>query len=123
MISFSAFSEFDMTTDNGLIELHKQCFHNRTLLSAAKNCGCFYCLKTFAPNQIVKWVDEDQTALCPFCEIDAVLGFDTEAVDPAILSQMHEHWFERTIRLTADGWQEALRSNSWPPDLSTRKQQ
>jgi hypothetical protein len=37
-------------------------------------CGCFYCKSIFAPSKIVEWVDDDDTALCPFCGIDSVIG-------------------------------------------------
>ena len=37
-------------------------------------CGCFDCLASFQPGTITEWVDDDQTALCPRCGIDAVIG-------------------------------------------------
>jgi hypothetical protein len=42
-------------------------------------CACYHCLARFAPAEIVKWTDADehrvgQTALCPRCGVDAVIG-------------------------------------------------
>lgn len=51
-------------------------------------CGCYYCLETFPSDKIVEWVDEDdseegQTAICPFCGIDAVIAFSGAFPDVA----------------------------------------
>jgi hypothetical protein len=73
--------------------------HNRTALPEAKICGCFYCLKQFRADQITEWVDSDETALCPFCGIDSVLGFETDAADEELLRRMHNRWFTRTVKL------------------------
>lgn len=87
-----------MITEGGLIILHKKSWRNRELLRNAKVCICFYCFKQFSFSGITKWTDENETALCPSCAIDAVLGFEIEPVDQTILLQMHERWFQRTIR-------------------------
>ena len=56
------------------IAAHKFSFRNRALLEKDSLCGCFNCKKTFSPDQILDWLDEDETALCPFCYIDSVIG-------------------------------------------------
>lgn len=64
-------------------------------------CGCFYCSSTFEPGDIGEWVDaaEDgdglgQTALCPHCGVDAVLGSQSGyPITPEFLATMHRHWF------------------------------
>lgn len=80
-----------------LEELHKLSIHNKKLLAKSKNCGCFYCLKQFAFAEIPdnNWTDEQyDTALCPHCSVDAVLGdaMDVEITD-TLLKQMHDRWF------------------------------
>jgi hypothetical protein len=35
-----------------------------------------YCLAEFSPAAINEWVDDEQTALCPHCTVDAVVGFN-----------------------------------------------
>ena len=37
-------------------------------------CGCFYCLKIFNPSVIDGWWDHEDTAVCPYCRIDSVIG-------------------------------------------------
>ncbi|MBB2961679.1 cytoplasmic protein [Methylobacterium sp. R2-1] len=58
-------------------------------------CGCFYCLEVFAPDEIAEWIDEDATALCPRCGIDAVIGdlSGYPAGSVTFLRAMHQEWF------------------------------
>jgi hypothetical protein len=88
-----------MADDMSLTAFHKKWMHNRNALREAAICGCFYCLEEFSADQIAVWVDNDDTALCPFCGIDSVLGFSSEAADKMLLNQMHDRWFTRTTRL------------------------
>jgi hypothetical protein len=82
---------------------HKHCTAHRAEVEKSDVCGCFYCLSTFAPSEIQEWVDDGRTALCPKCEIDAVLadksGFPV--TDQTSLTAMHKHWFERTVNVSA----------------------
>lgn len=68
-------------------------------------CGCFYCLEMFPPTSIVKWTDAPdplevpeaagQTALCPHCGIDSVIGDASGTViTNALLKRMHSAYFE-----------------------------
>ena len=74
---------------------HKKSHNHRSYLEKARICGCFYCFSEFPIQQIAEWIDADQTALCPRCGVDAVLGFGTPAADEELLHAMHEHWFAR----------------------------
>jgi hypothetical protein len=77
-----------------LEEAHKHCFKNRAELAKSLLCGCFYCEKTFPPAKIDEWVDEGQTAMCPFCGIDSVLGSASGLeLGKAFLHCMNERWF------------------------------
>jgi|SRR6516165_820547 hypothetical protein len=84
-----------MSADQTHINAHKHCFGNREELMNSANCGCFYCVSIFPPGEIVKWVDdEDQTALCPFCGIDSVIGSASGyPITTDFLSRMRKHWF------------------------------
>ena len=66
--------------------------HKEELLNA-KLCGCFHCKKTFLPTEIKEWVDDDDTALCPKCGIDSVLGSNYPIDNKLFLSEMHRYWF------------------------------
>jgi hypothetical protein len=49
----------------------------------------------FPPDQIVEWVDEDDTAICPECGVDSVIGSDSGVpLTPEFLKQMKHRWFE-----------------------------
>jgi hypothetical protein len=92
-----------------LESIHKHSSHHRPRIEASAVCGCFYCLRTFAPTAISDWVDwpngdESQpgvTALCPRCGIDAVLpdNVPAAALSEGLLRQMHDYWFERTVEI------------------------
>ena len=79
-----------------LRELHKKSYANKSRLKDAKQCGCFYCIKIFDVEQIEDWSldDPDETALCPFCGIDSVIG-DNEGVvlTEELLETMHSEFF------------------------------
>lgn len=87
-------------------ELHKHSDHNRTELEDSEVCGCFYCLRIFDPKEIVEWIDRsgaempNDTALCPHCDIDAVIGDVVAMPTYSLLESMHIRWFCRTTKLS-----------------------
>ena len=77
-----------------VVAAHPHAARHRGALVKSEACGCFYCLEVFGPTEIVKWVDDDATALCPRCGIDAVLGSKSGfPITRDFLSQMNAHWF------------------------------
>ena len=77
---------------------HDRSRNHRAEILKSETCGCFYCLKNFSPSQITEWCDEvdgvGQTALCPFCGIDSVIGSASGyPVDQAFLKAMNKVWF------------------------------
>ncbi len=73
-------------------------FKNRQDIEKSKQCGCYYCLKQFSSTQIKQWLDEDekgigQTAVCPFCWIDSVVGDSEVVITEEFLEEMREYWF------------------------------
>ncbi|WP_104990366.1 hypothetical protein [Deinococcus sp. NW-56] len=74
--------------------VHGFCTNHRKAVLASERCGCFYCERFFNPSEITEWIDEEQTALCPLCDIDAVLPESkTYTLDSHLLAAMHEAWF------------------------------
>jgi hypothetical protein len=84
--------------------------NNHAQIQASTSCGCCACMQIFPPQEIVAWtgldmdtVDdpkaaENQTALCPRCGSEAVLGDKSGfPIQAAFLGRMHEAWFQRTI--------------------------
>ena len=51
-------------------------------------CGCYYCISRFSKQDIEQWVDDGQTALCPFCGIDSVIGDDGNDIDDDALKTL-----------------------------------
>lgn len=77
-----------------VISVHRFSIRHRTQLEASDRCGCFYCLAVFSPSDIVTWIDGDDTALCPTCGIDSVIGSASGLpITPEFLSKMRAHWF------------------------------
>jgi hypothetical protein len=92
------------TSQLDFILAHKHSSRHRPELMASRVCGCFYCLATFPADEIKRWIDDNidpstpkengQTARCPRCGIDSVIGDASGyAITDELLRQMHEHWF------------------------------
>lgn len=75
---------------------HKHCRNNKEEINNSELCACFYCKKLFKPSEVVKWIlfPSENTACCPYCGIDSVLGnacgYD---LTPKFIQQMNEFWF------------------------------
>lgn len=82
-------------TDKDLDLLHKQSIRNKAKLFRSKQCGCFYCSAIFTAKDIKSWVPgEEDTARCPYCGIDSVIGDACGvAVTTELLDRMYERWF------------------------------
>ena len=67
----------------------------RAALAGDTKCGCFYCRTIFSPKEITQWLgDPPETAVCPYCGVDAVIGAYTGyPITPEFLERMHRHWF------------------------------
>jgi hypothetical protein len=68
---------------------------NRTQLKNSKLAGCYYCLRIYDPTEIYAWVDDNTTALCPYCGMDSVLGdCSPYAITPEKLGELRKQWFQ-----------------------------
>jgi len=63
---------------------------NRNTIENNTQCGCYFCTTVFKGSEITEWVDDGQTALCPHCDIDAVIPNET---DVDYLKASFERWF------------------------------
>jgi hypothetical protein len=85
--------------------IHRFSKNHREAILSSKECGCFYCLRVFPPSEIDEWTDGDdsgigQTAICPKCGIDSVLGsHDIPELSFEILKEMNDEWFEKTYSI------------------------
>lgn len=67
-----------------------QSYKNRERLARESTCSCYQCIRQFPTSEITEWVDGGLTALCPHCDVDALLP---GAVAMDLLARMHERWF------------------------------
>jgi hypothetical protein len=73
---------------------HRHSAHHRAEILASAACGCFHCRAVFAPGAITRWIEAGQTALCPRCGVDAVIGAAAGyPLTPAFLEAMRALWF------------------------------
>jgi|SRR5690625_1756894 len=84
---------------------HHHCRDHRDELARSTVCGCFHCCAIFPPAQITEWIDpspemvdevgrDGQTALCPKCRIDSVIGDRSGyPITGGFLRRMKAHWF------------------------------
>ena len=66
------------------------------MLENDKKCGCFYCLEIFDPAEIEEWItcDRGDTAMCPYCSVDAVIGESSGyPITKEFLEKMNRYWF------------------------------
>ena len=77
-----------------ILDAHKHSSKHRDEVLRSERCGCFYCLQIYAPSEIVEWIDDGQTALCPHCPVDSVIGSASGyPITKEFLEQMHRYWF------------------------------
>ena len=68
--------------------------HNKELLEKTDKCGCYYCLEIFNTNEIEDYIEEEDTALCPYCGADSVIPeINDIKITEDFLKSMNEYWF------------------------------
>ena len=78
---------------------HRHSSSHRAEILQSDRCRCFYCLASFAPGEIKEWIDDGpqeigQTALCPRCGIDSVIGSASGVpLDDDFFQKMNEVFF------------------------------
>lgn len=79
-----------------LKKAHQASFKNKESILRSKKCGCFSCQKIFPASEacFMKEADGQETAWCPYCDIDAVLG-DASGfpITEKFLEEMNKCWF------------------------------
>ena len=82
-------------TDSLMNDIYRHTLNNRMEISKSSRCGCISCRTIFAATEVVDYIDAGQTALCPECGIDAVIG-DATGVEltAELLATMNKKYFE-----------------------------
>lgn len=86
-----------MLSEHDLQKINEQSIGNMELLEEEQTCGCFFCGKIFSSNEITQYIEDDDegnTAVCPFCKTDSVIGESCGfEITEELLKQMHTYWF------------------------------
>jgi hypothetical protein len=73
------------------------CLNNKHELANDTVCGCFGCVIVFKPQEIIEWLPnfvDGETAVCPYCGVDSVIGESSGfPITNIFLQRMHNHWF------------------------------
>ena len=79
----------------GAYLLPKHMHHNRAEIQGGEQCGCIFCEQFFPRSEIVRWVGEGTTAICPRCETASVVSSGAGiALTPELLHRAHQMLFE-----------------------------
>ena len=95
---------------NELVAAYRYTYNNWAQIEASRVCGCCSCQQIFPREEIVAWTGLDmnnvddpvavgkQTALCPKCGSEAVIGDKSGVpINPRFLGRMNEAWYQRTV--------------------------
>ncbi len=80
-------------TEQQLLDAHGHTIHNREEIERSMRCACFDCGKTYDASEVTLWTDNGDTALCPHCGMDCVLGDAAgHELTPQFLRAMRHRW-------------------------------
>ncbi|MCI7334547.1 MAG: cytoplasmic protein [Oscillospiraceae bacterium] len=85
-----------MLSERDLQKLNEQSVGNMELFEKEQKCGCFFCGKIFGSEEITQYIEDEEgdTAVCPFCKTDSVLGESCGyEITEELLKEMHDYWF------------------------------
>jgi hypothetical protein len=82
-------------SEDDLVKAHSYSECNIEQVRKSPTSGCFHCLKIFSSSEVTEWL-ADGTVLCPYCDIDSVLGsLSGYAITKDFLVEMNKRWFGR----------------------------
>ena len=93
--------------DDKLRDAHLHTSHNRGEIERSMMCYCISCQTFFKPEEVVDYADSGATAICPYCDCDAVIadGSGVKMTD-RLLAVLHKRYFDFStnplIELTID---------------------
>ena len=95
---------------NELLAAYRSLSNNWAQIQGSQSCGCCCCVQVFPADEVVAWTGLDmdnlddpravnnQTALCPRCGSEAVIGDKSGfPINTHFLGRMNEAWFQRTM--------------------------
>lgn len=71
---------------------------NRVEILKSRNCCCIDCRQIFPAKDVTDWIDGNQTAMCPYCNADAVIGdASTFQLTEDFIITLHNEYFDYEI--------------------------
>ena len=81
----------------------KASFRNYSQIKQSTLCGCFSCMTVFNAQAVKSWTDDNQTAQCPLCQTDSVIGDASGySINKAFLRKVRETYFGSYQQLQPD---------------------
>ena len=77
-----------------LVAAHRHSYRNRVEMEQSIRCGCFCCGSIFDATEVEDYIDDGETALCPYCDVDSVVG-DASGIElnPIVLNELNKMYF------------------------------
>ena len=75
---------------------HSHTIRNRKEIDQSEYCHCISCIKSYPSPIVMRFIKDGdgETALCPYCGIDAVIGDGCGLeIDQEILITLNKRWF------------------------------
>lgn len=69
----------------------KLSFKNKEQLQKIENACCYFCQKDVIVKDIKEWTDDGETAICPHCNVDAVVPMSNPGCET--LLEVKTYWF------------------------------
>ncbi|MDE6368706.1 MAG: hypothetical protein K2K94_05660, partial [Muribaculaceae bacterium] len=94
-------------TEDQLRDAHLHTSHNRGEIERSMMCYCISCQTFFKPEEVANYADSGETAICPYCDCDAIIadGSGVKMTD-RLLAVLHKRYFDFStnplIELTID---------------------
>ena len=83
-----------MLAKSQLHEAHEHSVSNRVAINKSGWCGCFSCCQVYPAEEVQDWTDKGETALCPKCNIDSIIGDASGlSLNMQLLRQMQRQFF------------------------------
>lgn len=89
----------DPFKEHGFMEATLKYWHewaggHRNAIKKSTNVGCFYCGEISSATEVVEWIDDNQTGMCPSCGIDSIIPDSLlPELDIWHLRAMYDKWF------------------------------
>jgi hypothetical protein len=98
-----------MISEKRLQRIYQHSRLNRQFMVLGSACRCFHCLKAFPSEEVSRWTDDGETALCPRCGIDSVLSNNADELPDDLIRQLQATYFVGpSQKFTAEEWRNAI---------------